>query len=942
MNDAFQKTVLQGEILALLHDIGKLTWRFVGSASGAEKSLNVPDSGDEDESNLTKAHTVDFLNEKDPLREILRNPLNPGWLAANGQSTTCLASLIGLHHYYKEWRDVFATAEEDPLPYPDAGALAMYADTSDSQFSKGATAGDNASPLEGNVEQKQQAALHLALPQGGVDQPLDKKTVDADAKSLADALVAWVGEGSPADWDVSKLWRKRNELQKILEARCSRHLAETRIPNNDVSLWQHTSSVAGIFKALLASRLLSGEWNSLLKEGKLSYTDQKLAVLAFRWDDTAFLARSMRSFEIVGRRARLHELSDAIKHIVEKELCLGNETYRDHSGIGFLVPNLSTEAQAKTCRDELIALMESLCNGELLHGDLPWKIRLKPCTLRLTDMLSLWREPFDSEAFLIASGPSAPEWTDAWATAENHQICPRCGLRPIPWSASRTGSSADTACDACRRYINDGAAVANELRSGRQNDYASASFGDIRPKGDGRFWQLLEGTAEDAKENRLALVQGIIPLDGLYDGSFFDALLSPPKDGKNWAVIKEEASAAWTKIRQGKEDKDSKKRFAPLLGNRFGGKKDGWCCNAPDEKYQLEWIRNLIITDEDVTTIPADKAVRRIVVWAARQHPSPSRLARMWQQIRLFMQKAIKSAESMDIPYVPLTCDAGVFQILVPAGKALGYAERITDLYADAFGRVRHVLPLHISASIFYHKAPLYIAMDAARRFARLASKCRTECWTLQSRNTEKTFDGQATVRLEWVKADGRKVAWNVPATLPNGANDLWHTWFQPEDEAEWPVSLHDVKPNKKYRIRPSTFDFEVLDASTRRYDIRSDEASGRRPHFMMPQTSRGPRPYPLEALKTWQAEFAPLFTDKGSQSQRKTALELLARLHADWKITEPAFESMTRDILINTFGGKVFDGTPFEKAFLSAAVDGTLFDIYEWYDFLDTEGADQ
>ena len=154
-------------------------------------------------------------------------------------------------------------------------------------------------------------------------------------------------------------------------------------------------------------------------------------------------------------------------------------------------------------------------------------------------------------------------------------------------------------------------------------------------------------------------------------------------------------------------------------------------------------------------------------------------------------------------------------------------------------------------------------------------------------------------------------------------------------------MSLHNVKVGEQYNIRPSTFDFEVLDASTRRYDIRSDESSVRRPHFMMPKTRKGPRPYPLEALKTWRAVFAPLFTDKGSQSQRKTALELLARLHADWNNSEPAFEGMARDILINAFADMACGRNIFAPDILKAAIDGTLFDLYEWYDYLDTEGAD-
>ncbi|MCQ2445014.1 MAG: hypothetical protein MJ061_05975, partial [Mailhella sp.] len=110
---------------------------------------------------------------------------------------------------------------------------------------------------------------------------------------------------------------------------------------------------------------------------------------------------------------------------------------------------------------------------------------------------------------------------------------------------------------------------------------------------------------------------------------------------------------------------------------------------------------------------------------------------------------------------------------------------------------------------------------------------------------------------------------------------------------------------------------------------VRYGDETGRRPHFMMPRTGKGPRPYPLEALKEWEA-LRPLFSDAGTQSQRKTALELLARLHADWDCADPAFGPMAADILANTMAGGDAQPMPLELA-----ADGTLFDLFEWYDFL-------
>ena len=80
------------------------------------------------------------------------------------------------------------------------------------------------------------------------------------------------------------------------------------------------------------------------------------------------------------------------------------------------------------------------------------------------------------------------------------------------------------------------------------------------------------------------------------------------------------------------------------------------------------------------------KPEQAVLTWAARRHPSPSRLGRTIEQVQEFTRSAVALAQ--DIPFIPLTCDAGTFQVLVPASKTLEYVRAITLLYIECFGRV--------------------------------------------------------------------------------------------------------------------------------------------------------------------------------------------------------------------------------------------------------------
>lgn len=955
--EALRDTVLRAEIMALLHDVGKLSWPFVGTGCGQfdydallqQHGVTLLDrKGKPKKASLLEIHTAEFLernfaddNDLGALQERLKET-SDGCLPGVPDEPSALGSLLAAHH---SGHDSLRSDKKKPLS--QLILLTMYADTADSLYSKGAETEDRL---------RQDSDIFLTTPFGNVQNRIDRKMVEDDArglhKALAEALAGWRG---------GQLIEKRRKIRAILKQYGSRHLAETRLPNNDVSLWQHSVSVAGIFKALLAGRLLSGNWDGLLRNNELAHCNQRLAFLAFRWDADAYMARSLRSFEVAGRQKKLEELSDRLRDMLETEYCLGNEIYRDRQGICFLTPvpeALPDDSPLKDWPQELAARMESLCNGGIIRGELPWSLHIQPRGLLLGEFLSFWNEPGSA----LYSGPRMPCWQQEWAGRKGRQpqVCPRCGMHAVLEDPGRIGSGDDIACEECgkiatlghRELERCGAALPegrkeNFLRFVRADDEAGDADGE---------------NGNEYSEARVALIQGIFSLQALHGRGEpgWAHMLTPDLKAKQDGELRNlrDVADSWRKVLQlsdSEEEDELCKKFASLLGMRSGSfqskegiSKEGWCGDAvltQGLKARLtDGVRRLVFQGESLPE-DAEQAAAAMLLWGARQHPSPSRLARVWEELGAFTAWASglkqtgredcdrqTAPEEADWLRLPLTRDVTSFQLIVPARDAWRVLQDIHAAYVRRFGRVRHILPLHLSVGIFRRKAPLYIAMDAARRFRALAENSGPRFWELLG-----SARGQETTRLEWRTHDGRKVVWDVPHLLPNskkdgsGREDLFRTWYLAKGAA-LPTHLSRLVPGTRYHVWPSSFDFEVLDASVRRYDIRYRD--GHRDHYMM--RAPGPRPYPLEIVQDWDAYLndSGLFRggDEGRR-QRKNAVELLARLHLEWGWGDPRDERsaaalMARDILRVTM-------TEQAETLSAAAADGSFFDLCEWADFI-------
>jgi hypothetical protein len=319
--------------------------------------------------------------------------------------------------------------------------------------------------------------------------------------------------------------------------------------------------------------------------------------------------------------------------------------------------------------------------------------------------------------------------------------------------------------------------------------------------------------------------------------------------------------------------------------------------------------------------------VDKVINYAVRLHPAPSRLARMWETTGEFVKYILHWGERKKTSYIPLTIDSGSVMLLMRADDKLWQCcSNIYNEYCERFARVRHLLPFHLSVTIFYYKSPLYVAIDAARRFNRLAMEMGEKLWTV--REDVKRENDHYLLELEDHRQ--RRIIWKIPALLPNGKKDTFYSWFWVEGNNRFPVHVSELKQGQQIYVYPSTFDYEILDTTTRRYDIRLTDNDSR-PHLFCP--SRGPRPYPLSVWDSWQ-DIKTLIK-KIDTSQRKHLVEQLGYVHANWhrEDEEEARQGLCEDLL-NVILGKYATKEQKDKL-LAMAMDGSLFDFVEWYDFI-------
>jgi len=120
----------------------------------------------------------------------------------------------------------------------------------------------------------------------------------------------------------------------------SRLLSDSRFPVNDVTLWDQAYMTASMFKAVMAELYMdSSRLNGFLSNP----VSIKWRILGVQYDKLGLSERGYRPAQIQWYRETARRIDERIKKLLEYDYPIGNEIYRDETGIYFLIGEILGE-----------------------------------------------------------------------------------------------------------------------------------------------------------------------------------------------------------------------------------------------------------------------------------------------------------------------------------------------------------------------------------------------------------------------------------------------------------------------------------------------------------------------------------------------------------------------------------------------------------------------
>lgn len=201
----------------------------------------------------------------------------------------------------------------------------------------------------------------------------------------------------------------------------ARTLAETRVPNNDVTLWDQSFIAAALFKAAAAGAVASGnafDW------GIGSKSNTRWRVLTVGIGAEHYEARAVRIGDWTGTRDAIAAFFDEVCAFIEVDLAIGACVYRDERTLSFTFPGQRSDAQGSV--DDALAkalqasIEKQIDDLAMLHAfETPPVVLLSDSTRSL---IATSREL--SEARRVLEVPVHRAWSIAVDGSNGKHICP--------------------------------------------------------------------------------------------------------------------------------------------------------------------------------------------------------------------------------------------------------------------------------------------------------------------------------------------------------------------------------------------------------------------------------------------------------------------------------------------------------------------------------------
>ena len=622
--------ILLAEIGALLHDLGKLSKEFV-----IQQSKECFDSNKSCCDACNFDHLMIFKGNKPQFdySNFLGNNFNNS--ISNKNLSNILNKDIRNENRYlfnQKLNDMKQIIEKHENNKSGIGLIKLLAsiDGLDSGVDKG-TLHDNGKQPKGDTHRATSFGYETTIDVSKLEQIRDhlcmRLTVDLD--TIARTYEQYKNKKITKDEYVSKLLESRTNIHKSIKYAFLEGLGDTRRSGNDVTLWDHSYSVASLYKSALAKIIYENEWTEP--------REIKWRIIGVQYDKLSLIEKAHKLADIAGYRKLTNEVDEKIKKIVEEEILLGNELYRDETGIYFSGPDLAEAELRNLIRGRIVDAFQKETDGEVIPC-----ITISDSSRSLVILTKLLRDSGNN----FLHHETTPNWINNWKDTSSHivsdahlkqhsfckkqcrmdcvaregakeyrvDICPVCGVHPKCEHQ-----------DICKRCLER---RTSRIEGWKKKKYQTIWIGEI---------------ADDNK--KVAIVTGRFTLTGWLNGEFLNTVFSQTLEDYN---------GDWTGLR------DKLKRC--LNSNE---QNSGLLNEIAREAYKKEPAREFydkIVVDRNPLWEDADnidwnndtdcqKAAEYLLLTIFRKHPSPARLRRIWTITEKFWKEIQKELETKEETY---------------------------------------------------------------------------------------------------------------------------------------------------------------------------------------------------------------------------------------------------------------------------------------------------
>jgi len=588
---------------------------------------------------------------------------------------------------------------------------------------------------------------------------------------------------------------RTNLLSKIREV-FSNAWGDTRRPINEVTLWDWGYSVSALYKSVLAAKLIqagTSHWR----------------LLRVNFDVLALYAKAVKVGDLLGYQRVVDEACEAVKKLVEEEYPLGNEIYRDTSGIYFTFPdldlpaNLAQEIRRRVEEVEMelapriaVTVGDGTTAAEQLKG-----ILAKACRETLQDLA----QPFDSQNLSAC-------WQQQWETVGDGkwELCPVCRLRPM-----REGQEA---CETCLKRR------ASRIATWESNPAQTIWMDEIADH-----------------NGRVALIVGKFGLDDWLSGNLVQTMLVKADPATNTFILKNPSPARLRRVWETCQRFWTETVEQEILTKHDYSKKDVRRCTRylliPDQK--TGWRENVLydgtVDGKAISLIWRAEAQHFLTISNLQlsEEIKPGQIISLddpdnrRRQFTFTVQETMPAPSAMGTyaPYLPLLASPDQFLALVPAADALEIAEKIRAACVERFGKVQNRLPLFLGLIFFQRKTPLMAVMDTARRMMN-GVELGEEAWQVEcnrpSEDSQKRY-------LRLSRGQPRIIYEVLVKMGDNQTDDHWYPYFffqgDPTDRSlrfqhngRWLIHAKDLREGDTVLVTPSRFAYLFLESTAQRF----------------------------------------------------------------------------------------------------------------------------